>query len=76
MISFNGGGNDMLRPRMPEERVADRFRQAVHRIRGAGIHVLMLSGANPTDHLPSGACSTHAECASPPRSATSPSSTA
>ena len=51
VISFNGGGNDMLRPRMPEERVADRFRQAVHRIRGAGIHVLMLSGANPTDHL-------------------------
>ena len=54
VISFNGGGNDMLRPRMPEERVADRFRQAVHRIRGAGIHVLMLSGANPTDHLPLG----------------------
>jgi len=54
VISFNGGGNDMLRPRMPEERVADRFRQAVQRIRGAGIHVLMLSGANPTDHLPLG----------------------
>jgi lysophospholipase L1-like esterase len=54
VISFNGGGNDMLRPRMPEERVAGRFRQAVNRIRGAGIHVLMLSGANPTDHLPLG----------------------
>ncbi len=54
VISFNGGGNDMLRPRMPEERVADRFRQAVHRIRDEGIHVLMLSGANPTDHLPLG----------------------
>lgn len=54
VISFNGGGNDMLRPRMPEELVAGRFRQAVHRIRDAGIHVLMLSGANPTDHLPLG----------------------
>lgn len=53
-ISFNGGGNDMLRPRMPEELVAERFRQAVHRIRDEGIHVLMLSGANPTDHLPLG----------------------
>ena len=53
-ISFNGGGNDMLRPRMPEELVADRFRQAVHRIRDEGIHVIMLSGANPTDHLPMG----------------------
>ncbi|MDQ0573960.1 SGNH/GDSL hydrolase family protein [Agromyces albus] len=54
VISFNGGGNDMLRPRMPEVAVADRFRQAVHRIRGEGIHVLMLSGANPTEHLPLG----------------------
>jgi lysophospholipase L1-like esterase len=54
VISFNGGGNDMLRPRMPENLVADRFRQAVHRIRDEGIHVLMLSGANPTDHLPLG----------------------
>jgi hypothetical protein len=26
----------------------------VHRIREEGIHVLMLSGANPTDHLPLG----------------------
>jgi lysophospholipase L1-like esterase len=54
VISFNGGGNDMLRPRMPENIVADRFRQAVHRIRDEGIHVLMLSGANPTEHLPLG----------------------
>ncbi|WP_395244411.1 SGNH/GDSL hydrolase family protein [Agromyces sp. MMS24-K17] len=54
VISFNGGGNDMLRPSMPEERVADQFRAAVHRIREEGIHVLMLSGANPTDHLPLG----------------------
>ncbi|GAA2037581.1 SGNH/GDSL hydrolase family protein [Agromyces tropicus] len=54
VISFNGGGNDMLRPRMPEELVANRFRQAIHRIRDEGIHVLMLSGANPTDHLPLG----------------------
>ncbi|WP_353827863.1 SGNH/GDSL hydrolase family protein [Agromyces sp. SYSU T0242] len=54
VISFNGGGNDMLRPRMPEELVANRFRQAIERIREEGIHVLMLSGANPTDHLPLG----------------------
>ena len=54
VISFNGGGNDMLRPRMPEDLVAGRFRQAVHRIRDQGIHVLMLSGANPTEHLPMG----------------------
>jgi hypothetical protein len=39
---------------MPEERVAGRFREAVQRIRDEGIHVLMLSGANPTEHLPLG----------------------
>ena len=54
LLSFNGGGNDMLRPRMDEQVTASRFRDAIERIRGAGIHVLMLSGANPTDHLPMG----------------------
>ncbi|WP_139418166.1 SGNH/GDSL hydrolase family protein [Agromyces laixinhei] len=54
LLSFNGGGNDMLRPRMDEQATALRFRDAIERIRAAGIHVLMLSGANPTDHLPLG----------------------
>ncbi|GAA1516492.1 lysophospholipase L1-like esterase [Agromyces terreus] len=54
LLSFNGGGNDMLRPRMDEQMTAARFRQAINRIREAGIHVLMLSGANPTEHLPLG----------------------
>ncbi len=54
LISFNGGGNDIMRPRMDEAAVAERFREAVLRIRAAGVHVLMLSGANPSDHLPMG----------------------
>jgi len=54
LLSFNGGGNDMLRPRMDEQATAARFRQAINRIRDEGIHVLMLSGANPTEHLPLG----------------------
>ncbi|SIO09727.1 SGNH/GDSL hydrolase family protein [Agromyces cerinus] len=54
LLSFNGGGNDMLRPRMDEQVTASHFRDAIERIRGAGIHVLMLSGANPTDHIPMG----------------------
>lgn len=54
VISFNGGGNDMMRPRMAEQAIADRFREAVLRIRASGIHVLMLAGANPSDHLPLG----------------------
>ena len=54
LLSFNGGGNDMLRPRMDEQVTASRFRDAIERIRAEGIHVLMLSGANPTEHLPMG----------------------
>ncbi|MEJ3405504.1 SGNH/GDSL hydrolase family protein [Rathayibacter sp. YIM 133350] len=54
LISFNGGGNDILRPKMPTERVVTRFREAIEGIRAAGIHALMLSGANPLDHLPMG----------------------
>ncbi|WP_022891400.1 SGNH/GDSL hydrolase family protein [Agromyces subbeticus] len=54
LLSFNGGGNDMLRPRMDEQATATRFRGAIERIRAADIHVLMLSGANPTEHLPMG----------------------
>ena len=34
--------------------MAARFREAIERIRDEGIHVLMLSGANPTEHLPLG----------------------
>ena len=54
MISFNGGGNDIMRPKMPTDLVVSRFRGAIERIRAAGVHALMLSGANPTDHLPLG----------------------
>lgn len=54
LISFNGGGNDILRPRMPTDLIVRRFRGAIERIRAAGIHALMLSGANPSDHLPLG----------------------
>jgi len=54
LLSFNGGGNDMLRPRMDEQVTASRFRDAIQRIQAEGIHVLMLSGANPTDHIPMG----------------------
>ncbi|QTX03677.1 SGNH/GDSL hydrolase family protein [Agromyces archimandritae] len=54
VLSFNGGGNDILRPRMSVETVAGRFRDAIERIRAADIHVLMLSGANPSANLPLG----------------------
>lgn len=54
LLSINGGGNDMLRPTM---RLADAGRllvDAARRARDAGVRVLVLSGADPTQHLPLG----------------------
>jgi lysophospholipase L1-like esterase len=55
LLSINGGGNDIMRPRVSVESVADRLLAGVARAREAGIHVLLLSGGNPTRHLPMGA---------------------
>ncbi|HRP99485.1 MAG TPA: SGNH/GDSL hydrolase family protein [Terrimesophilobacter sp.] len=54
LISFNGGGNDIMRPKVTIEQIADRTREAVDEILGHGIHVLLLSGGNPTRHSPLG----------------------
>ncbi|MBX3094430.1 MAG: SGNH/GDSL hydrolase family protein [Cryobacterium sp.] len=54
LISFNGGGNDIMRPKVTIEEIADRTREAVDEILEAGIHVLLLSGGNPTRHIPLG----------------------
>ncbi len=54
LISLNGGGNDILRPRMDVDRVADLLVGAARRIADAGIHVLLLAGPDPSEHLPMG----------------------
>lgn len=54
LISFNGGGNDMLRPGTDLPWIIGRTREAVEAIRAAGIEPLLLAGANPTGGLPSG----------------------
>lgn len=55
LLSLNGGGNDIMRPKVSVESVADHLAAAVERAMGAGIHVLLLSGGNPTKHIPLGA---------------------
>jgi len=55
LLSINGGGNDIMRPRVTITAVADQLIGAVERARDAGIHVLLASGANPTRHIPLGA---------------------
>ena len=55
LLSINGGGNDILRPRVAIARVADQLLEAVDRATSQGIHVVLASGANPSAHMPLGA---------------------
>ncbi|CAN5434389.1 hypothetical protein BH10ACT7_BH10ACT7_32190 [soil metagenome] len=54
LMSINGGGNDIMRPRVSIASVADQLLDAVDRATAAGIHVVLASGANPTRHIPLG----------------------
>lgn len=51
-LSFNGGGNDILRPRASVDRVADVFTQVLRRCDEEGVVLILLSGANPSAQLP------------------------
>ncbi|MFI8594244.1 SGNH/GDSL hydrolase family protein [Microbacterium sp. NPDC078428] len=53
-LSFNGGGNDMLRPRADIEHIADAFTRVLQRCDEEGVTLILLSGANPSPHLPLG----------------------
>jgi lysophospholipase L1-like esterase len=53
-LSFNGGGNDMLRPRTDVEHIADAFTHVLRRCDEEGVRVILLSGANPSRQLPLG----------------------
>ena len=54
LVTFNGGGNDMLRPRTNLSWIAGETEQALLRIREAGAEPVLLAGANPTSGLPGG----------------------
>ena len=55
LVSFNGGGNDMLRPGTDIAWILAETEGAVRRIQEAGVEPLLLAGANPTAGLPGGA---------------------
>lgn len=55
LISINGGGNDIMRPKVSIASIADQLLESVDRAVAAGCHVLLASGANPTRHIPLGA---------------------
>jgi lysophospholipase L1-like esterase len=54
LLSINGGGNDIMRPRVSIDSITDQLEAAVDRATDAGVHVLLVSGANPSKHLPLG----------------------
>jgi len=54
LVSLNGGGNDIMRPRVSIESVARTLMDAADRVVASGSHMLLLSGANPSAHLPLG----------------------
>ena len=53
-LSFNGGGNDMLRPRTRIAHIADASTHVLKRCDEEGVHLILLSGANPSLQLPMG----------------------
>jgi lysophospholipase L1-like esterase len=54
LLSLNGGGNDMLRPGGDMARLAALTEHALKRCAEAGVRVVLLSGADPSDRLPLG----------------------
>lgn len=54
LMSINGGGNDIMRPRVSITAITDQLVDAVEKATNSGCHVLLVSGANPTRHLPLG----------------------
>ncbi|MDH6180185.1 lysophospholipase L1-like esterase [Microbacteriaceae bacterium SG_E_30_P1] len=55
LVSINGGGNDIMRPSVSIPGIASHLIDAVDRAVASGAHVVLASGANPTDHIPLGA---------------------
>ncbi|QIG40743.1 SGNH/GDSL hydrolase family protein [Microbacterium sp. 4R-513] len=51
-LSFNGGGNDMLRPRTSIAHVVAAFDHVLNRCDEEGVRLIVLSGANPSAQLP------------------------
>ena len=52
LILFNGGGNDMLRPTFSVKKVMRLTRLAIDKCAAAGVPLVFVTGANPTDELP------------------------
>jgi len=54
LVTLNGGGNDMLRPRADVGRLVAMTAHAIRRCADAGVRLVLLSGGDPSDRLPFG----------------------
>jgi lysophospholipase L1-like esterase len=54
LLSINGGGNDVIRPRVSIPEIARTLLDAARTAAASGVHVVLLSSANPSRHLPGG----------------------
>jgi lysophospholipase L1-like esterase len=54
LLSLNGGGNDMMRVGSDMSHLVGLTETALRRCADAGVRVLLLSGADPSDRLPFG----------------------
>lgn len=54
LLSLNGGGNDMMRRGADLQRLVRLIEGAIVRCEEAGVRIMVLSGADPSDHLPLG----------------------
>ncbi|MBB5958081.1 lysophospholipase L1-like esterase [Saccharothrix tamanrassetensis] len=54
LITLNGGGNDMMRAGVDEKRLVELTEHAIRRCADAGVRLVLLSGADPSERLPFG----------------------
>ena len=54
LVTFNGGGNDMLRPGTNMSWIVGETERALRRFKRAGTQPVLLAGANPTAGIPRG----------------------
>ena len=53
-LTFKGGGNDMMRPGYSDERMATMINRVFDECAARDVHVVILSGPDPSDRLPGG----------------------
>ena len=53
-LTFNGGGNDMLRPGYSDDRMRALLMRVLDACEAAGVNLVILSGPDPSERLPAG----------------------